>query len=132
MSGTHTYVACQMRLSSGAIKRKANTVGALVQTEASIRASFKTIEPSSRPRILRTGRVLAREPRAFPESPRWPTLPMTIRDEMQELLHVFCQGGSRQRGMTFEQFLLIAAAIKPPGLPATREDCSLLAERRYL
>jgi hypothetical protein len=57
---------------------------------------------------------------------------MTIRDEMQELLHVFCQGGSRQRGMTFEQFLLIAAAIKPPGLPATREDCSLLAERRYL
>jgi len=56
---------------------------------------------------------------------------MTIRDEMQELYaFIFCQGGFRQRGMTFEQF--VATAIKPPDLPSTREDCSLLAERRYL
>jgi hypothetical protein len=56
---------------------------------------------------------------------------MRIRDEMQELYaFIFCQGGFRQRGMTFEQF--VAAAIKPPDLPATRENCSLLAERRYL
>jgi len=34
--------------------------------------------------------------------------------------------------MTFEQFLLVAAAFKPVDLPAIREDCSLLAERRYL
>jgi hypothetical protein len=33
---------------------------------------------------------------------------------------VFCQGGFRQAGMTFEQFLLVAAAIKPSDLPATR------------
>jgi hypothetical protein len=58
---------------------------------------------------------------------------MTIRDEMLELYAlIFCPGGFRHLGMTFEQFLLVAAAIKPPDLPATREDCSLLAERRYL
>ena len=122
-----------MRLSSGTIKWKVNTVGALVQTDAPICASFKTIEPSSRPRIVRIGRVLAREPPAFPESPTWPTLPMTIRDEMQELYaFIFCQGGFRQRGMTFKQFLLVAAAIKPADLPAIRKDCSLMAEGRYL
>jgi hypothetical protein len=50
---------------------------------------------------------------------------MTIRDEMQELYAlIFCQGGFRQLGMTFEQF--VAAATKPPNLPATREDWSLL------
>jgi hypothetical protein len=34
---------------------------------------------------------------------------------------VFCQGGFRQAGMTFEQFLLVAAAVKPADLPATGE-----------
>jgi hypothetical protein len=34
----------------------------------------------------------------------------------------FCQGGFRQAGMTFEQFLMVAAAIKPADLPATREE----------
>jgi hypothetical protein len=33
---------------------------------------------------------------------------------------LFCQGGFRQAGMTFEQFLLVAAAVKPADLPATR------------
>jgi hypothetical protein len=122
-----------MRLSSGAIKRKVNTVGALIQTEDSICASFKTIELSSQRRIVRIGTVLAREPRTFPESPTRPTLPMTIRDEMLELYaFIFCQGGFRQLGMTFEQFLLVAAAIKPADLPAIRKDCSLMAEERYL
>ena len=67
--------------------------------------------------------VYAREPRAFPEAPTWPTLPVSIRDEMLELYaFIFCQGGFRQLGMTFEQFLLVAAAIKPADLPATREE----------
>jgi len=35
---------------------------------------------------------------------------------------VFCQGGFRQVGMTFEQFLLVAAAVKPADLPASREE----------
>jgi hypothetical protein len=33
----------------------------------------------------------------------------------------FCQGGFRQLEMTFEQFLLVAAAIRPADLPPTRE-----------
>ena len=58
---------------------------------------------------------------------------MTIRDEMLELYaFIICQGGFRQRGMTFEQFLLVAAAIKPADLPTIRKDCSLMAEGRYL
>lgn len=108
-------------------------MGALVQTEDSICASFKAIEPSSRRRIIRIGTVLAREPRAFPESPTRLTLPTTIRNEMLELYaFIFCQGGFRQLEMTFEQFLLAAAAIKPADLPAIREDCSLMAEGRCL
>jgi hypothetical protein len=35
---------------------------------------------------------------------------------------IFCQGGFRLLDMTFEQFLLVAAAIKPADLPATREE----------
>jgi hypothetical protein len=98
-------------------------MGALVQTKAAISASFKTIGPSSRLRILRASRVLAREPRAFPQACTRPTLPTTIRDEMLELYaFIFCQGGFRQLEMTFEQFLLVAAAIKPADLPATREE----------
>jgi len=78
-------------------------------------------------------RVLAREPRAFPESPTRIILPTTIRNELLELYaFIFCQGGFRQRGMTFERFLLVAAAIKPADLPAILEDCSLIAEGRYL
>jgi hypothetical protein len=53
----------------------------------------------------------------------WRPLPAAIPDEMLELYaFIFGQGGFRQLGMTFEQFLLVAAAIKPADLPATRED----------
>jgi hypothetical protein len=52
-------------------------------------------------------------------------MPTAIRDEMIELYaFIFCQGGFRQVGMTFEQFLLVAAALKPADLPATREEAS--------
>jgi hypothetical protein len=47
--------------------------------------------------------------------------PLIIRDEMLEVYaFVFCQGGFRQLGMTFEQFLLVAAAIKAPDLTTWR------------
>jgi hypothetical protein len=50
-------------------------------------------------------------------------LPLTISDETLELYaFTYCQGGFHQLGMTFEQFLLVAAAIKPADLPATREE----------
>ena len=65
------------------------------------------------------------EPRAFPAGSTRPTLPSAIRDEMLELYaFIFCQGGFRQLDMTFEQFLLVAAALKPADLPANREEAS--------
>ncbi len=101
----------------------ANSMGALVQTKSSRFASLKAIVVSPRPRIAPAHPVVAREPRAFPEASTSPGLPTTIRDEMVEFYaFVFCQGGFRQVGMTFEQFLLVVAAVKPTDLPATREE----------
>jgi len=43
-----------------------------------------------------------------------------MSDEVLELYaFLFCQGGFRQLGMTFEQFLLVIAAFKPGDLTAT-------------
>ncbi len=67
--------------------------------------------------------ILPHEPHEFPEAFTSRALPVAIRDETLEFYaFVFCQGGFRQVGMTFEQFLLVAAAIKPGDLPATREE----------
>lgn len=56
----------------------------------------------------------AREQRAFPEARARAALSNNVRDEILEFYaFVFCQGGFRQLGLTFEQFLLVAAAIKP-------------------
>jgi hypothetical protein len=84
----------------------------------------------SRPRRTATLAIPASEPRAFPEASTQPTLP-PIADEMLELYaFIFCQGGSRRIGMTFEQFLLVAYVIKAPGLFDAREDASTLCERQ--
>jgi hypothetical protein len=96
---------------------------ALAQINSSRFASLKAIVTPARPRIMPARQVLVREPRAFPEASAPPALPMTIRDEMLDFYaFVFCQGGFRQVGMTFEQFLLVAAAVKPADLPASREE----------
>ena len=64
-----------------------------------------------------------REPHAFPVTSAPPTLPATIRDEIVEFYSfVFCQGSFRQLGMTFEQFLLVAAALKPADFRAKRQE----------
>jgi hypothetical protein len=98
-------------------------MGALVQSKSSRLTPLKAIVLPSRPRLVPARTVSVREPRAFPEAETLPTLPTTIRDEMLELYaFTFCQGGFRQAGMTFEQFLMVAAAIKPADLPATREE----------
>jgi hypothetical protein len=105
-------------------------MAALVQINASRFASLKAIETQSKPieassahRVRSIRAVPVREPRAFPEASTSPALPTTIRDEMVEFYaFVFCQGGFRQVGMTFEQFLLVVAAVKPADLPATREE----------
>jgi hypothetical protein len=91
-------------------------MAALVQTNSWRFGSFKVVAAS------------AREPRAFPEGHRTPTLPPMIRDEMLELYaFIFRQGGFHQLGMTFEQFLLVAAAIKPGDL-VDAKDASVLWE----
>jgi hypothetical protein len=98
-------------------------MGALVQIKTSRFASLEaTVSPSRLPTI-QSREVPVREPRAFLEASTSPALPTTIRDEMVEFYaFVFCQGGFRQTGMTFEQFRLLAAAVRPIDLPATREE----------
>jgi hypothetical protein len=45
---------------------------------------------------------------------------LMMRDEILELYaFIFCQRGFRQLGVTFEQFLLVAAAFKPSDLHAS-------------
>ena len=102
-------------------------MGAVVQTNSSGFPSLRVIDPTPQPRTIPASAVRVREPRAFPEAATPPSLPVIIRDEMLEFYaFIFCQGGFRQLGMTFEQFLLVAAAIKPADLPATREEADAL------
>jgi hypothetical protein len=43
-----------------------------------------------------------------------------MNDDVLDLYaYLFCQGGFRQLGMTFEQFLLVIATFKPGDLTAT-------------
>jgi hypothetical protein len=90
-------------------------MGALALSTRTLRfASRRAIGVSSPARIAPASPVPVREPRQFPEASRRPTLPVTISDELVEFYaFVFCQGGFRQLDMTFEQFLLVAAVIKP-------------------
>jgi hypothetical protein len=60
------------------------------------------------------------ELREFPISSTAPSLPVAIRDEVLDLYaFLFCQGGFRHLGMTFEQFLLVIATFKPGDLTET-------------
>jgi hypothetical protein len=65
------------------------------------------------------------ELRNFPIAATGPSLSAAIREEVFELYaFLFCQGGFRQLGMTFEQFLLVVMIVKPGGLTAKIEDTS--------
>jgi len=58
--------------------------------------------------------------REYPIATTAPSLPLAIRDEVLDLYaFLFCQGGFRHLGMTFEQFLLVIATFKPSDLTAT-------------
>jgi len=58
--------------------------------------------------------------REFPIAATVPSLPVAISDELLDLYaFLFCQGGFRHLGMTFEQFLLVIAIFKPGELTAT-------------
>lgn len=88
-----------------------------------IKTRSKPIEAPLRLPVRAIQALLVDEPHQFPEAFRAPALPQTIRDETLEFYgFVFCHGGFRRLEMTFEQFLLVAAAIKPADLPATREE----------
>ena len=97
-------------------------MGVLVQIKPSRFASLRAIVSPQQPRLV-PPRDAVHEQRAFPEASTRPSLPPSIRDETLELYaFTFCQGGFRQLNMTFEQFLLVAAALKPADLPASRDD----------
>jgi len=54
------------------------------------------------------------EPHAFPRASTAPTLPARIREEIPDFYaFIFRQCGFCGLGMTFEQFLLVVAAVKP-------------------
>ena len=58
--------------------------------------------------------------REFPIASTVPSMPVAFRDEVLDLYaFLFCQGGFRHLGMTFEQFLLVLATFKPADLTAT-------------
>ena len=54
------------------------------------------------------------EPHAFPEVSTAPTLPARMREEIMDFYaFIFRQRGFCGLGMTFEQFLLVVAAVNP-------------------
>jgi hypothetical protein len=60
--------------------------------------------------------------RAFPLAPARPELPPALPDELLDFYaFIFCQGGFRHLGMTFEQFLLVVATVIPGRLRPTFE-----------
>jgi hypothetical protein len=73
------------------------------------------IAPSKPTKVpVPTPAIQTREQRAFPQGLR-PTRPLIVRDELLEVYaFVFCQRGFRQLGMTFEQFLSVAAVVRTP------------------
>ena len=95
----------------------------LVQMKPSRFASFKANVSPSRPHVIPARGPSVREPRAFPGASTRPIPPPIMHDEMIALYaFTFCQRGFRQLEMTFEQFLLVAAVIRPDDLgPAESE-----------
>jgi len=62
------------------------------------------------------------EPHAFPEASTAPTLPARMREEILDFYaFIFRQRGFCGLGMTFEQFLLVVAAVKPEILHEIQE-----------
>lgn len=78
-------------------------------------------EPSTaKPFRLIGERGITNDLREFPIASTVPSLPPVMNDEVLDLYaFLFCQGGFRQLGMTFEQFLLVIATFKPGDLTAT-------------
>jgi hypothetical protein len=68
----------------------------------------------------------APEPHSFPESSTPPALPVAICDEIWSFTRSSLVRAVLQTGLTFEQFLLVVAAIIPANMPATRDETRTL------
>ena len=88
------------------------------------------------PAVSRSKRIVAQElpndPREFPVVSDVPELPLRIPDEIVNYYaFVFCQGGFRHFGLTFEQFLLVVDVVKSPGLCAGSRESVRQKSPRY-
>lgn len=73
--------------------------------------------PGAQLRTTPGGEERGNHPREFPFASASPTLPATIREEILDFYaFLFCQRGFRQLGLTFEQFLLVVASLRPDDL----------------
>ena len=71
--------------------------------------------------VVRRKFYTAAHPRDVRASAR-PELPPALADELVDFYaFIFCQGGFRHLGMTFEQFLLVVATVLPGRLRPTYE-----------
>lgn len=72
------------------------------------------VEEAARPRVVAEPiPALTFNARAFPLSSNMPQVPLRISDQTIDFYaFVFCQGGFRNLGVTFEQFLAVIAVVK--------------------
>lgn len=79
-------------------------------------------ENRTRPRPKQAPELRDTSPHSFPHATVFRDLPSRIPDEILDFYgFLFCQGGFRQMGMTFEQFLLVRATVGPLDQYATFE-----------
>ncbi len=98
-------------------------MSAMPSANVASRASVDSIE-SSPPAVRRKFNSAAhlQDVRAFPLAPTRRELLPVLTDELLDFYaFIFCQGGFRHLGMTFEQFLLVVATVLPGRLRPTYE-----------
>jgi hypothetical protein len=102
-------------------------MSALIQINAAAYLRTKSHLPRRDPVITLSRYEGATEVRDFPIASNRADQSLRMRENVLEwYAFLFCQGGFRHLGMTFEQFLLVAEAIKPADLPANREEARIL------
>jgi hypothetical protein len=76
-----------------------------------------SVDPGESPSVIRRKFCWngnRRDIRAFPHASASPELPPALPDDLIDFYGlIFCQGGFRHLGMTFEQFLLAVATALP-------------------
>ena len=84
-------------------------------------ADENRVRPRPRPKPAAEPRDTG--PHCFPLATGVRDLPSRIPDEILDYYgFIFCQGGFRQLGMTFEQFLLVRATVGPIDQQVTYES----------